>query len=231
MRSNREWLSISDMMAGLMMVFLFIAIVFMQQIGRDKDSLVKIASTYANTKSKLNTALHDEFDKDLIAWGAEILPDNTVRFKEPNVLFNMNSLKIKDSFKKILTDFFPRYLGILTSNEFRNDIIELRVEGHTSSKWKDNSSLEAAYLGNAYISQGRAFSVLDYLFRLKSTEIHQPWLIQVFRANGLSFAKRILTDEKEDRRKSRRVEFRVITNTEARIEEILRKSQKQSFSL
>jgi len=219
------------MMAGLMMVFLFIAIVFMQQIGRDKDSLVKIASTYANTKSKLNTALHDEFDKDLIAWGAEILPDNTVRFKEPNVLFNMNSLKIKDSFKKILTDFFPRYLGILTSNEFRNDIIELRVEGHTSSKWKDNSSLEAAYLGNAYISQGRAFSVLDYLFRLKSTEIHQPWLIQVFRANGLSFAKRILTDEKEDRRKSRRVEFRVITNTEARIEEILRKSQKQSFSL
>ena len=29
MRSNREWLSISDMMAGLMMVFLFIAIVFL----------------------------------------------------------------------------------------------------------------------------------------------------------------------------------------------------------
>lgn len=231
MSSNREWLSISDMMAGLMMVFLFIAIVFMQQITNDKDSLVEIAATYADTKSKLNTALHDEFEKDLIVWGAEILPDNTVRFKEPNVLFNINSLKIKDSFRKILDDFFPRYLGILTSNEFKNDIIELRVEGHTSSKWKDNSSVEAAYLGNAYISQGRAFSVLDYLFRLKSTNEHQLWLIKVFRANGLSFSKRILIDGQEDRRKSRRVEFRVITNTEKRIEEILHKSKMQSSIL
>ncbi len=231
MSSNREWLSISDMMAGLMMVFLFIAIVFMQQITSDKDSLVEIAATYADTKSKLNTALHDEFEKDLSVWGAEILPDNTVRFKEPNVLFNINSLKIKDSFKKILDNFFPRYLGILTSNEFKNDIIELRVEGHTSSKWKDNSSVEESYLGNAYISQGRAFSVLDYLFRLKSTNEHQLWLIKVFRANGLSFSKCILTDGQEDRQKSRRVEFRVITNTEKRIEEILHKSKMQSSSL
>jgi len=164
MSSNREWLSISDMMSGLMMVFLFIAVVFMQQISSDKDSLVEIASTYADTKSKLNTALHNEFEKNLSSWGAEILPDNTIRFKEPNVLFNRNSLEIKNAFKKILDDFFPRYLGILTSDEFKNDIIELRIEGHTSSELKNNSSVEDAYLGNAFISQGRAFSVLNYLF-------------------------------------------------------------------
>jgi len=54
MKANREWVSISDMMAGLMMVFLFIAVVFMQKINHDKESMVEIVKTYADTKSKLN---------------------------------------------------------------------------------------------------------------------------------------------------------------------------------
>ena len=53
MKANREWLSISDMMSGLMMVFLFIAVVFMQQVHKDKAAMVEIASTYEDTKNKL----------------------------------------------------------------------------------------------------------------------------------------------------------------------------------
>jgi len=74
------------MMAGLMMVFLFIAIVFMQQIEKDKTAITDIARTYDVSKQSLNRALHQEFDKDLKKWGAEILANNTVRFHEPDVL-------------------------------------------------------------------------------------------------------------------------------------------------
>ena len=226
MKTNREWISISDMMAGLMMVFLFIAVVFMQKIHQDKESLVEIASTYADTKNKLNQALHEEFDKDLEKWGAEILQDNTIRFKEPDVLFDRSKTILKKKFKVILNDFFPRYLVILTDDLFVNDIIELRIEGHTSSEYRLNSSVESAYLYNAKLSQGRAFSVLYYLFKLPTIDQYQQWLIGVFRANGLAFAKIIPNDDgEEDLAKSRRVEFRVITNTEERIEEILNKSK------
>lgn len=225
MKTNREWISISDMMAGLMMVFLFIAVVFMQKIHQDKESLVEIASTYADTKSKLNQALHKEFDKDLEKWGAEILIDNTIRFNEPEVLFDQSKTILKSKFKVILDDFFPRYLQILTDDLFVKDIIELRIEGHTSSEYRKKSSIESAYLYNAKLSQGRAFSVLYYLFKLPTINQYQEWLISVFRANGLAFAKKIIIDGEEDLKKSRRVEFRVITNTEERIEAILNKSE------
>jgi len=225
MKSNREWLSISDMMAGLMMVFLFIAVVFMQKVNEDKESMVEIASAYADSKSKLNEALHKEFDSDLEAWGAEILPDNTVRFRNPDVLFARSSSKIREKFKLILDDFFPRYLFILTSNEFKDDIIELRIEGHTSSLYRKDSTVKSAYLYNAKLSQNRAFSVLSYLFSLPSVEQYNDWLIDVFRANGLAFSQRVFRDDGvEDLKKSRRVEFRVVTNTEERIEQILTKA-------
>jgi len=214
MQTNREWLSISDMMAGLMMVFLFIAIAFMLQVNREKETLV-------NARVQLNTALRNEFRDNLKDWGAEILDDNTIGFNKPNVLFHQNSSKITPEFQKILNDFFPRYLEILTRDKFKKFISELRIEGHTSSEWNGEtppgwekySLMEKAYLYNAYLSQLRAFSVLNYLFTLKPSRDHQKWLVKKFRATGLSFAKRIMKDGKEEKEKSRRVEFKVIINT------------------
>lgn len=224
MKANREWLSISDMMAGLMMVFLFIAVVFMQKVNQDKESMVEIANAYAESKSSLNLALHSEFDKDLDGWGAEILIDNTIRFKNPDVLFARSSSKIKNKFQSILDDFFPRYLLILTDEQFKDDIIEIRVEGHTSSLWRKNSTVQEAYLNNARLSQDRAFSVLSYLYKLPAVEQHHEWLIQVFRANGLAFSNRIFDGGVEDLERSRRVEFKVVTNAQERIEQIILKA-------
>jgi len=213
-------------MAGLMMVFLFIAIVFMQQIEKDKTAITDIARTYDVSKQSLNRALHQEFDKDLKKWGAEILANNTVRFHEPDVLFARNSSEIKEKFKKILGNFFPRYLSILTRPEYKNEIIELRIEGHTSSIWRKNSTMEESYIRNARLSQDRSFSVLRYVFGLSAVESQRKWLIKVLRANGLSFSKLIHdVHGKEDFAKSRRVEFRIITNTEHKIEEILKRAR------
>lgn len=232
MKANREWISISDMMSGLMMVFLFIAILFVQKIEQEKNEIkdvnkvmVDIAETYAQIKVKLNEALHKEFDDDLEKWGAEILSDNTIRFKEPDVLFDRSEAVLKTQFKEILDDFIPRYLSILTDDIFVSDIVELRIEGHTSSEWRQSQSLEVSYLKNARLSQERAFTVLSYMLSLSSIEQHQEWLIKVLRANGLAFAKRIVVDGVEDFSKSRRVEFRVVTNTENRIEAIINKSK------
>ena len=122
MQANREWISISDMMAGLMMVFLFIAVLFMSEVQKEQNAIKKIAESYQNIQQQLYKDLNQEFKKDLKTWDAEILPDNTIRFKSPEVLFDTNSSELKEFFITILDNFFPRYLSILTSNKYNKQI-------------------------------------------------------------------------------------------------------------
>ena len=53
-------------------------------------------------------------------------------------------------------------------------------------------------------------------FNQKSIDSQKPWLIEVLRANGLSFAKPLENDDK-----SRRVEFRVITKADKNLQAIV----------
>ena len=87
MKKTNEWMSISDMMSGLMLIFLFVAVAFMLNVEDDKTKLQKakekitqIALTYQKSKIELNKDLHKEFDKDLKRWNAEITKDNSIIF-------------------------------------------------------------------------------------------------------------------------------------------------------
>ncbi len=225
MQTNKEWISIADMMSGLMMVFLFIAIAFMLQVEQEKQAMKEIALTYEKAKKELYQDLLTEFEGDLQKWDAEILKDTTVRFKEPDILFDQGSSKIKPKFQRILDNFFPRYLKILAQQKFKDEIEEIRIEGHTSSIGKRNSSVEESYLYNAQLSQSRSLEVLKYCYQITSIRKHRDWLMKVLRASGLSFSQRILkTNGAEDFERSRRVEFRAITKTEDKIYTILEKS-------
>lgn len=222
MQVNREWISISDMMTGLMMVFLFIAVLFMSVIQKEQNVIKDIAENYQNIQQQLNEALNKEFKNDLAKWDAEILPDNTIRFKAPDILFDINSSQIKPFFKEVLNDFFHRYLNILTNGIYKDKIQEVRIEGHTSSIWKD-ATREQSYLKNMLLSQTRARSVLEYNYGITKSTPNKRWLEKVFRANGMSFSKLIISNDKEDVLSSQRVEFRVLTKAEEKIYEIIDK--------
>ena len=204
------------------MVFLFIAVVFMQKVGAEKEAVQKIALTHETYQEDLYRSLVLEFKEDLSKWNAEVLADTTVRFNEPEVLFNPGSKDIKPKFEMILDEFFPRYVGLLASDKYRNNIDELRIEGHTSSDWEGSKDIVERYLNNALLSQQRSFVILDYCFRLSSIEHYKPWLTRVLRANGLAFANPVLVNGREDEALSRRVEFRVKTKADEKIHEILK---------
>ena len=245
--TEEHWISISDMMAGLMVIFLFIAISYMLHIRADKEEIEQIkekieqiAVTYEKLKSELYNDLEREFKNDLNEWNA-VLDRQTlsVRFKEPEVLFEPGDAEVRPAFKKILDDFFPRYIQILRRTEYINDIAEIRIEGHTSSEWQAGVRPEAAYIHNMELSQERTRSVLEYV--LKPPSINEQsqdrdwlnqeirdWLKQHLTANGLSSSKLIRhPGGTENKKESRRVEFRVRTNAEKRIAEILKQEKKE----
>ena len=226
MRVNQEWISISDMMSGLMMVFLFIAVVFMNEIQKEQAVIKEFAEEYQTIQRQLNIDLNNEFRDDLVKWDAEILRDNTIRFRAPDILFASSSSDIKPNFKEILNDFFPRYLSILTSDIYKDNIQEIRVEGHTSSTWQSAKSREVSYLNNMLLSQDRARNVLAYIYGETSSTTDRRWLEKHLRANGMSFSRLIIKDGQEDVSSSQRVEFRVMTKAEEKIYQIIDKLQK-----
>ena len=222
-----HWIPLSDLMTGLMVIFLLIAVMYMLKVEADADRIRRVAIAYHEIRDTLFIDLHNEFQRDLVPWKAEILRnDLTIRFNEPEILFANGSSELKPEFKAILADFFPRYVRILTSPRYRDSISEIRIEGHTSSHWSLQTSPEDAYAHNMELSQARTRTTLNYLLALPSVAANRPWLTQYLTANGLSSSHPILDAEhNEDPERSRRVEFRVRTDAETRIAKILEFTQ------
>lgn len=221
--SESHWVSMSDLMAGLMMVFLFISIAYMFHAQVERDKVKEVAVTYQKTQVALYEQLYDEFQSDLALWDAEI--DKTTlefRFKSPEVLFDIGKNTLKPEFERILKDFFPRYLSVIKN--FRDDITEIRIEGHTSSQWNRFVTDEKAYFNNMELSQGRTRSVLEYIYLLPEVAFERQWVKSKFAAVGLSSSNLIYKDDNktvEDVERSRRVAFKVITNAETQIRKII----------
>lgn len=214
-----HWIPLSDLMTGLMLIFMLISALFMLRVEQTTTLIVR---EYEVTKEDLLRALQDAFAKDLKQWDAEFLGDMTLRFKNPGVLFATGSAELRPEFKKILDNFIPRYVAIMTNDKFRGSIKEIRIEGHTSTFW-GGANPRDAYFHNMELSQSRTRTTLEYILRLPGIAKDQEWLRAHLTANGLSSSRLIRRpDSTIDDLASQRVEFRIVTNAEERLETIAR---------
>jgi outer membrane protein OmpA-like peptidoglycan-associated protein len=212
------WMSLSDMMSSLMMIFLFAAIAFMLQVQQQQQQLTEIIIEYKQVKSEIYQALYEEFRDDLKYWEASIEPDTlSIKFQEPDVLFATGSYTISRRFQEILDDFFPRYLKILLQPRYKVAIQEIRIEGHTSSFWRQGTLPLEAYFRNMELSQARTRNVLEYVMLLPQSEVDLNWVTSKLTANGLSSSQKIIENGAENYQKSQRVEFRIRTNAEEKM--------------
>jgi outer membrane protein OmpA-like peptidoglycan-associated protein len=219
---GEHWLTVSDLMAGLMIVFLFIAIAFMRHVSIERDKIKDVAKAYQQNQEAIFDALNAEFEKDLPEWEASIDKETlSFQFDSPEVLFDSGKSTLKLDFKEILQSFIPRYLHIL--EQYRQSIDEVRIEGHTSSEWGDETHPDDAYFFNMTLSQNRTRSVLNHSYFLPNLSKKQRvWVKSSFAAVGLASSRlKLNSDGSENKQKSRRVSFRVITNADIQIRKIL----------
>jgi len=238
-----QWISLSDLMSSLMMIFMLISIAYMLKTeadaGKLKDLSAKaqqeaaksaeqsakvqqIAITYTEIKNQLYDDLNAEFKDDFKRWGATLDMDLTIRFNNEYILFNRGDDQLKIGFQDILQNFFPRYLRIITSGKYRSTIQEVRIEGHTSHIWSDKVTPQEAYFKNMELSQARTRAALRYVMDLPTVQNDLEWLKTYVTANGLSSSHPILNpDGTENEALSQRVEFRIRTDAESRINNIL----------
>ena len=208
---NAFSLSTGDLMAGLLFIFILLLMSAMLQVQEKAEQDEEIVKRYDQIKTQLYIDLQEEFKEDLTVWRATIDCTLCVRFLEPSMLFDLDKAVLKQNFKDILNDFFPRYIKVLNRPKYKDNIVEIRIEGHTDSSGE--------YFHNMELSQNRTRTVLQYCFGLM-TENESQWAKSLITANGLSSSQPILVNGKEDMSLSRRVEFRVRTNAEKQLEEI-----------
>tara|TARA_Y100000310_G_scaffold288086_2_gene313424 strand:+ start:8695 stop:9411 length:717 start_codon:yes stop_codon:yes gene_type:complete len=219
---GEHWLTVSDLMAGLMMVFLFIAIAFMRHVSIERDKIKDVAVAYQQNQVAIFDALNEEFRNDLSQWKASIDEETlSFQFNSPEVLFASGESALKPEFEQILADFIPRYLRVLEA--YRESIDEVRIEGHTSSEWGIDTNPDDAYFFNMSLSQNRTRSVLNYAYLISSLSTEQRgWIKSSFAAVGLASSRlKLNKDGSENKEKSRRVSFRVITNADIQIRKIV----------
>ena len=217
-------LSIGDLMAGVLFIFVLLLASTMLDIQQKAEADAEIASRYNNIKTEIYLDIAKEFHDDLASWNAVVdSTDLAVRFLTNESLdakvsyFSKGSSTPSESYKEILSDFFPRFMAIISDPRYRDAIEEIRIEGHTDS--------DGGYMYNINLSQSRAREVLNYCLKISDTmdggEDIMNWARYKITANGLSYSHPILNaDGSENKDLSRRVEFKLRTNAEKQLEEI-----------
>ena len=231
MAKHNVWMSVSDLMTGLMVIFLFVAIAYMIQVNENQTVLVD----YVETKNHLHDKLVQEYEGDTAKWQMAVGKDLSMKFNNPQVLFATGSYQITPTFCKILDQFIPRYLDILLNDSLSNRIQEIRIEGHTDDVPAPQFDPDP-FMANVKLSQLRSYSVLEYIknrpFYQKYSDTQRRKLEFWFTANGLSYGKSVdsngeytaVSGKLINRDKSRRVEFRIVTSGEEVLENFVKKN-------
>ncbi|MCY4282588.1 MAG: OmpA family protein [Gammaproteobacteria bacterium] len=206
-KTDEQWAPVSDLMAVLMLIFMFISLLTVRHVLDERE----INELECN---KIYDSLMAEFDQDFEKWDIALLDDLTIRFNNPELLFKPNESRVSPRFETILQDFFPRYLEVILQDKYRSDIRKIRIEGHTSSEWKDAVHEKDAYFLNMQLSQARTWNILRYIMTLPTSVYYFDWAKKYVSADGMSSSDPILTsDGIEDKERSRRVDFRLITTS------------------
>jgi len=177
------WLSVGDLMSGLLMFFalLFIAVSAqlqekITQINQKEQELLEKEEVLQKTIDKAK-----QLEEQLIKYKKVIdeLPSkivNALQNKRSNgqmevdpktgdvklgeqILFDEGSTQLKPEGKEFLKSFIPVYSDAIFSDQLIEEkVIRIIIEGHTSSKGSEELNME--------LSLKRALAVNDYIFSL-----------------------------------------------------------------
>ena len=165
-------------------------------------------------RTRIITSLSDALKSANIS--AQVDPTNGSIALKSDVLFELGRYDLSERGERFIDSFLPVYLNVLFSDEYRNNVVEIIIEGHTDSL--------GSYLDNLELSQQRALAVASYVLDddyhgISAAQKRQLRLVAT--ANGRSFSDPVLDAEgNEDKDASRRVVFKFRLTDEQMIQQL-----------
>ena len=151
-------------------------------------------------RTKIVKELSDALSKARIS--AKVDPNTGDIVLDSTLMFEVNSSDLSPEGYAQLNRLIPVYLGVLMSEQYKDYVAEIIVEGHTDST--------GSYERNLELSQERALNVAMYCLNMNTlTSQQKTQLKNIITAQGRSNSNPVYdVNGKEDQQRSRRVEIK-----------------------
>lgn len=202
---NVFWVTMSDLLLGLVVVFLVLFVFaitgFTQNKINEKETQYEVTEKIAQELQKNNIKVDvDKFS-------------GTIKISDLE-LFELNSWELSPKGKAFMSKFVPVYLdSIMKDKQVRDGISQIVIEGHTDSQtFAGAKSVEEKYYKNMDLSLKRASSVAQYIIysNYKGKDLYEKDLFKLFVVSGKGPSEPVIVNGKEDFAKSRRVELKLM---------------------
>lgn len=202
---NVFWVTMSDLLLGLVVVFLVLFVFaitgFTQNKVNEQEKQYEVTEKIAEELQKNNIKVDvDKFSGKIKISDLE--------------LFELNSWELSAKGKNYMSKFVPVYLNtIMKDEQVRENISQIIIEGHTDSQtFAGAKSAEDKYYRNMDLSLKRASAVAQYIVYsdFGGKDKFQNDLFKLLSVQGKGPSEPILVDGKEDYAKSRRVELKLM---------------------
>ena len=182
-----------------------------EELAAQQEQLDRIIGV----KTDLIEALKNRFNETSLSVSVD--PDTGDITLDANVLFESDEFNLTESGEQLLTQFIPIYISVLMSPDFRDNVSEIIIEGHTDT--------EGTYEYNLELSQQRALAVANFCLAAENElldEAGMEALRSILTANGRSFSDPVYDANGQiDMDASRRVEFKFRLNDDEMIQEMI----------
>ncbi|MDD7403451.1 MAG: OmpA family protein [Lachnospiraceae bacterium] len=211
------WQSYSDMMAAMLLVFVLVlsgTLLQTQKVFEEKQrELSEQQELIEQQQDRINKiigvrgdivdALKTEFGRTNLSISVDS-QTGSITF-DSNLLFETDKSDLSPEGKQFLKEFLPKYFDAILTDEFKDYIAEIIIEGHTDT--------DGGYMYNLQLSQNRALAVASYclsddqnIFSAKERDD----LRKIITANGKSWSDPVCVSDSSnvDKNASRRVEIK-----------------------
>lgn len=196
------WPSFTDMMAMIVLVILFIAVIaFVQSIdeayGQSKMNHELVQAT--NVKKHISERLRNKLEKDLGKNNVVKGPNDTISIRS-DILFDSASAKLTPRGKEILNSVSAAIVQIIDNKQFNRYLNTILVEGHTDSVPYDNWTLSA----------DRAVAVVKYMIKT-NPKLEKKQYAKYLAATGYSKYRPVTEgNNPQAQRQNRRISFQIV---------------------
>jgi outer membrane protein OmpA-like peptidoglycan-associated protein len=104
-KKESHWIPLADLMTVLMVIFLFMSISYMALMEKRQKEQNQIFKDYEESKVALYNELNEAFKNDFAKWNLKLDNDLSIKFTNPQVLFDEGKSDVTPYFQNILKEF------------------------------------------------------------------------------------------------------------------------------